>query len=103
MADLQKSQLQIAAANQKIESLTVQCEALKSEIDKRDKLQETQNSENVKMSPSIEHIEDLEKNLLKKEKEMRELTLIMYAKDATATEIDMKQEEKNREIENMRQ
>lgn len=29
---------------------------------------------------------------------MKELTLIMYAKDATASEISFKQEEKNRQI-----
>lgn len=41
--------------------------------------------------------------MLRKEKEMRELTLIMYAKDATAAEIALRQEGKNREIEAMRQ
>jgi hypothetical protein len=40
--------------------------------------------------------------LLRKEKELRELTLIMYAKDATASEIGIRQEEKNKEIEGMR-
>lgn len=54
------------------------------------------------MGLSRERIEDLEMNLLRKEKEMRELTLIMYAKDATTAEIGLKQEEKNREIEGMR-
>jgi hypothetical protein len=38
---------------------------------------------------------------MKKEKEMKELTLIMYAKDATAYEINQKQEEKNREIDEL--
>jgi hypothetical protein len=39
---------------------------------------------------------------MKKEKEMKELTLIMYAKDATTSEFTLRQEEKNKEIELLR-
>lgn len=59
-------------------------------------LEMKKNSQEQSIDKSNQRIEYLQKDLWRKQKEMKELTLIMYAKDATASEISFKQQQKNR-------
>ncbi len=59
-------------------------------------LEMKKNSQEESIDKSNQRIEYLQKDLWRKQKEMKELTLIMYAKDATASEISFKQQQKNR-------